>query len=456
MKTKLDVLLVNAPSPSAGAIISHRIHGLPPLGICYIATWLNNKGYPTRIFDFAITKNTISVFKEMVKNEQPSIIGISTSTETYKTGIRIAKAVKQFFPDCFIVLGGYHVSFEYESALSHNEIDCIVRGEGEITFEELCEVVLNQNGSIADIKGIAYRDNDKIVTTAERPFIPDLDILPIPDRSLFQLNEYSVPASISTSRGCPSRCIYCAATALSGGRYRMRSPERIIEEIKALVEMGFHRIQFVDDSLTISLPRLDKILDLILSNGLEITWDCESRVNGMTRNILEKMYSAGCRHIQFGVEAGSQKMLDSLKKGIKYEDIFNTIKNCRDIGIIPSSGLILGQPYDTKETMEETIQMGLKLQALGTRVMFSISTPFPGTEMYIRAKEMGLIIEEYDTDLYTTSYPVYSTKNFKTNDVRNAYYNAYKIIGENMQKNMARKNAAYAKQTRDAVASFQE
>jgi anaerobic magnesium-protoporphyrin IX monomethyl ester cyclase len=214
----LDVLLINAPSPNPGSILSHRVQGLPPLGICYIATFLNSKGYRAGLLDFYIRSVSMKDLLNSMNRDKPGIIGISTTTETYKSGMRLAGVIKQLSPSATVVMGGCHVTFEYEEALSSGNVDYAVRGEGEITFYELCNYLLRGEGDLKNINGISYMQDGRVVSNPAREFICDLDSLPFPDRSLFDLDKYSYPASISTSRGCPGRCIFCAAAALSGGR----------------------------------------------------------------------------------------------------------------------------------------------------------------------------------------------------------------------------------------------
>lgn len=426
----LDVLLVNSPSPNPGSILSHRIQGLPPLGINYIATWLNKKGYSTQLLDFYIRTVTLKDLKQILETKKPALIGISTTTETFKNGIRLAEYIKKSAPNTIVVMGGCHVTFEYESALTSGVIDYIIRGEGEITFEKLCDSILQDQGSIEEINGLSYIHDNKIVSNPDRAFISDLDLLPFPDRELLDIDKYSHPGSISTSRGCPGRCIFCAATALSGGRYRMRSAENVVEEMIYLKGLGFNHIQFIDDTLTADIRRLKKILRIIEEKELIISWAAESRVDVIDKDLLLKMSKAGCKSLQFGVEAGNQKMLDSLKKNITIQQIRNVFKWCKEVGIAPASCLIIGQPFDTKESINDTINIGLELQALGARIVFSISTPYPGTFMYNNADKLGIKIINSDTDCYTTQTPVYNSKYLSATEIQNYFYDACILLAK--------------------------
>ncbi|MFT4143482.1 MAG: radical SAM protein [Mobilitalea sp.] len=435
MMEAVDVLLINSPSPNPGSILSHRIQGLLPLGIGYIATVLNQNSFNAKLMDFYLKTVTRVTLLNFIEKHHPKIIGISTTTETYKNGLRLAEIIKSVASDTFVVMGGYHVTFEFEHALNTGFIDCIVRGEGEMTFLELCKYIINGEGKLEGIDGISYRKDNVVKSNADRKFICDLDKLPFPDRSLYDLKSYSVPCSISTSRGCPGRCIFCAAAGLSGGKYRIRSAGNVVEELEYLKGLGFDRVQIIDDTMTANLRRLNEFLILMKEKALGMHWACESRVDVVTKELLQRMYDAGCRSLQFGVEAGNQEMLDCLKKHITLEQIRNVFRWCNEIGIRAASCLIIGQPFDTPETIKQTIQIGLELQKMGAQIVFSISTPYPGTYMYNNTDEFGLEIIDFDTDNYTTQKAVYNTKNLSSIDIQNYFFDACISVGRTLTNN---------------------
>ncbi|QAA30384.1 B12-binding domain-containing radical SAM protein [Clostridium manihotivorum] len=422
--SKLDVLLINAPSPFPGSILSHRLQGLPPLGLGYIGTWLIRNNYSAKILDFYIKEVTIIDLESLIKSDYPKIIGISTTTETYKCGLAIAKHIKLIDSDIVVFMGGCHATFEYEDALKSGFIDLVVRHEGELIVKELCDYYIKGVGSLDKIKGISYISDGVIKKNQRKEFIENLDMLPFPDRRLYDLEKYAVPASISTSRGCPGRCIFCAATALSGGRYRVRTAENVIEEFKYLKSLGNNHIQIVDDTMTADVDRLHRLLKLLKEEKLGVTWNCESRVDIMTKELLKEMIECGCTSIQFGVETGSQEMLDCLRKSITIEQIRNTFLWAKELGISTATCLMIGQPYDTIETINKSIEFALELQSYGAKVVFSVSTPFPGTFMYNNPERVGIKIMDFDTDNYNTLTPVYDTDNFSREDIQKLYYDA--------------------------------
>lgn len=428
--SKLDLLLVNAPSAYPGSMLSHRIQGLPPLGLGYIATYLKKQGYNIQILDFYIRTVTLVELNNILKEKNPPVVGISTTTETYKCGIRIAEFIKNKWPHISIVMGGCHVSFEYEEALQHDCIDYVIRNEGEITFSELMDILIKRRGNLEEIDGLCYKNQGKVIVNRRRKFIENLDTLPFPDRSFFDMEAYSVPGSISTSRGCPGNCIFCAATALSGGRYRTRSAENIVSEFEYLRDLGCKHIQIIDDTMTADINRLNEFLNIMIQKKIGVSWNCESRVDIMTKDLMERMKEAGCISIQFGVEAGSQEMLDCLKKNVTIEQIENVFTWAKELRIATATCLIIGQPYDTFETIDTTVKFAKRLQELGAHVVFSVSTPYPGTYMYNHPDKLGLEILDKDLDNYTTQVPVYNTSHLSLEEIRGSFFDAFVSLGK--------------------------
>lgn len=428
---QIDVLYINAPSSYPGSMLSHRLQGLPPLGLGYLATYIKQFGYTAKILDFYLRNVTLVELSEILCNNTPKIVGISTTTETYNCGMRIAAYVKKNNSDITVIIGGCHVSFEYKDALDSGYVDYVIRNEGEITTKELLDYLIRGIGGIERIDGICYKNmSGEIIRNKNRKYIDDLDSLPIPDRLLYDLKSYTFPASISTSRGCPGNCIFCAATALSGGCYRIRSARSIINEFIYLKKMGFKHVNIIDDTMTANINRLNEFLDIMIEQKIDMNWNCESRVDIMTKSLLQKMKDAGCVTIQFGVEAGSQEMLDCLKKNVTMEQIRNVFRLAKELKINTATCLIIGQPYDTKDTIKNTVAFALELQNLGARVVFSVSTPYPGTFMYNNPDKLGLTIRDTDFDNYTTQIPVYDSSHLSLEEIRTAFFDAFVALGK--------------------------
>ena len=427
--TTLDVLLIAVPSPSPIMYYSNKFFGMPPLGLGYLATVLKKSNYIVDIFDMCIAHNTIELLLDVLSRKRAKVIGLSCTSESYSVALQLAKITKSIAKDCFVVMGGPHVSFSYESTLTKDEVDYIVINEGEISFKNLCDYLLDGKGNLEDIKGIAYTKGGKVVKNEEQPFITDLDALPFPDRSLFgDLSMYEVPATIVTSRGCPGACIFCSAGALSGRSYRMRSAVNIVDEYEYLRELGFKHVRIVDDAMTISKRRMYQLAEELNTRKLDMTWQCESRVDGITKEFLKKMKEAGLVEVQFGVESGSQRVLDSINKQISLEQIINAFKWCYEVGIRATTNIIIGLPSDDENSICDTLRLAERIIEYGGFVTSSVCTPFPGTPLLNDRVKYGINIIEHDLDLYTLQNPTFETKFMSMMDIRNAIYTVRKKL----------------------------
>ncbi|SHH74055.1 B12-binding domain-containing radical SAM protein [Clostridium grantii] len=421
---KVDLLLILAPSPNPSLNLGFNAQGMPPLGLGYIATYVSQFDYSVKILDLSIPENTIEDVLDMAVRTQSKLIGISTTTETFNSGILIAEKLKENNETQYIFMGGAHVTFKADAALKSGFIDIVIRGEGEIPTKELCDYFIKDKGNLDEIMGISYMSGEEIINNPDSVLIENLDELPFPDRKFFELDKYPHKGNCSTSRGCPGKCIFCAASGLAGGKYRMRSATSIVAEFEYLKSIGCNHIDIVDDTMTASIKRLDELLNILIEKELGVTWYCESRVDVITKELLIKMKKAGLRIIQFGVEAGNQKMLDCLKKNITIGQIENVFNWCKELEIPAITNMILGQPYDTKESIEDTITLAKKIVSFEAYVNFTICTPFPGTYMWDHYEELHIKIVENNLDKYTTFFPVIETKDFTANEIRNIYYKA--------------------------------
>jgi SAM-dependent methyltransferase len=299
-------------------------------------------------------------------------------------------------------MGGPHVTLAAQDTLEHfDDVDIIVRGEGELTIVEIMDC-LNNDGDLGEVLGISYRDTrGHIVHNANRPLIQDLDELPLPARHLLPMERYTrtldtpqgyLPlTTIYTSRGCPYRCSFCSTTLVWGKRWRARSSLKIIEEIETLSrDYGVRAFWFVDDAFTVQRRRVIEFCDLILERGLDIYWTCESRVDVVDYDLLSKMQSAGCCHISYGIESGSQHILDkAVKKGITLTQAENMSRWCSELGIKQRAFFSFSYPDETMEDVKETIQFRSKITA-EVKPMMPIMI-LPGTEIEEVAIRKGVL-----------------------------------------------------------------
>jgi len=422
-----DILLVQPPSPDPMREHVQNTISCPPLGLGYIASVLIICGFDLEIIDADILHIDAERLRSEIQRHDPKIVGISASTQTYKNALKVARISKETNPEIKTVLGGPHVTFTFEECLSHPQVDIVVRNEGELTMLELCRLVLKKSiGRLEGIKGITYRENGKVISNLARPLIHDLDALPFPAKHLLPLHLYKIPGNIITGRGCPGKCIFCAAAAMSGGAYRFRSAENVIAEMKTTIELfGIKFFFIVDDTFTV-LPERTKVIchglrKLSAELGSDIQWACESRVDTVSKGLLMEMAQAGCTGIQYGVESGSQRILNSIRKAITIEQIENAVRWASEAGIGPVCSFMVPHPQDSRETINETKKLLMKLRRMGALTVVGVTTPFPGTYLYTHSADLGITLISNDTDEHNLVTPVITTENLTVDEIREAY-----------------------------------
>jgi len=426
----MKILLVNPPIPTES--FSSKLI-TQPLGLAYLAAVLEKNGYKVQIEDMPALKANYAHLANVIEKEQPDIVGITCSTLTFKKAIQCGMVAKKVNPNIKVVMGGPHVTFtDVETLERYPCVDIIVRGEGEYTFLELVQK-LEKNENINNVLGITYRENNAVKRNSDRPLIPNLDELTFPARHLLPLKNYETfgmkcPSfSVLSSRGCPYTCRYCVVRKIFGNRYRERSPENVLDEIEEIINTyGVTHISFVDDIFTIKPKNTEKFCELIKKRGLEFTWDCETRVDKVSKSLLRKMRDAGCGTIYYGVESGDPSILRKMGKKIQLAQTIKAFRWTQEANISTVASVILFYPGETKNTLNRTLNFIKKLNP--DIVQFNIATPFPGTDFYEEVKKGGLI-SETDWSKFDILSPVYELPDFTRQEMRNiwgqAYFNFY-------------------------------
>lgn len=420
----------------------------PALGILSLATVLQFNGYEVQIIDLFNEPISKEDFLKRMEIEKPKVVGISVYTENIAMAIAFAKLIKSKFPEIKILLGGPHVSLVDTEFKLHNCIDFIIINEGEGSIIELTEAILTNEAVIkySDIIGIKYRKNGIVYENKSRDFIRDLDLIPIPKREFFDIIKYKNNAFINvySSRGCPSKCIYCAAGALSGNNYRVRNIENVFLEMIMIENIiGPKCLSIIDDSFTILKNRIQHFIELIKIYKPKFSWNCESRINNMNKDLLKQMAECNCIAIQYGIESGSQEVINKIKKNINLELALELIDETIKNGIMVAVGFILGHYCDTNETMMQTINLIKDLKSrYGGQIEIAISynTPFPGTYQYIHREELGIKLVSMDYIRYSMLEPVVYTDQFSVDDQRNWMYEARDIRFKTLNTIMEYKN----------------
>lgn len=418
----LDLMLIFPPTPTP-MTYGAKINSMEPLGIAYITAYLQKNGLTNiEYYNWWTEQLNRPTIEKYLKLHKPKVIGISAMTDNFQNGMRISQIAKELDPEVKIIVGGPHATFEDENILKqYLYIDYIVRGEGEITMLELMKYLLYGEGSINQICGITYRYEDSIARNSDRQLIENLDVLPFPKRNKLPLNSF---VGIQTSRGCVGKCIFCCASLLSGGKYRMRSAENVVDEIEVLYRNKVQSFFFQDDTVTVDIKRLNLIIDLLHERKLDIIWRAESRVDVLAKNlwIIDKMYDSGCSGLQFGIESGSQKMLDELRKNIRIEDVLKVVRYTIKVGIPVTCSFLIGHPFETESSIFETLEFAKYIAEMGASVGLSTVCPYPGTEIRRNSKEYGLVIKDTQFQDYTTLNAIMDTPYLTADKIRRLAY----------------------------------
>ena len=428
----MNILLVNPPYIEDVYHTNRPYFLMGPLGLLYLGTYMKVKGIKTEILDANALRLSIDQTVSRILEKKFDVVGITCVTKTFPTAKKIAEKLKQR-SNRTIIFGGPHVTFMAEEILQKcDSIDFIVKGEGEISlFELLMQLERGEEANLPDVKGIAFKVNGRVVDTGRRDLIKDLDLVPIPDRSLINSHLYFPSpifnrgykgkqySTIITSRGCHENCSFCASRAF-WGRIRIRKPENILEEMKYLIsEFGVKHIDFLDDTFTLTKKRISDICTMILDEKMDVNWTCYSRVDSIDFQVAKLMKLSGCFGIQFGIESGNEKILKRINKNATKEDARYAVKCVRKAGIKVQGDFMIGLPGDTKETIMETFRFAKELK-LNT-VLFSITLPLPGTLLYEEASRA----KAFDS----TKYDIHKSEDKTITDIyrhiqRNYYLNA--------------------------------
>jgi radical SAM superfamily enzyme YgiQ (UPF0313 family) len=338
------------------------------------------------------------------------VVCVGAMTVEMPRALRVAGIAKEEL-DAAVVFGGPHPTVCADEVMGFEDVDFVVVGEGEYTVCELVEA-LEGRRNLQDVKGLVYRDQGRIVHNPRREPISELDALPFPARELFALDEvlsnpvtnFPLPSPslhLFASRGCPFECKFCqpCLDEIFGRRVRYRSVENVFEEIEYLVER--YRIRgfmLEDDTLTVNRGWVERFCEEMVQRGLseELSWYCHSRADTVDRETVRMLKDAGCISVCFGIESGSQRVLDILRKDTTEQQSWDAIRLCKEVGLVVVANIMVGTPGETLEDLEKTVRL-----VEGTQpelVFVGITTPTPGTYLFEEAAEEGLIQAEQWTD----------------------------------------------------------
>ena len=418
-----------------------RNNYMPPLGLLSIASMLKLHGYNVEIIDLSVRNCRTEDINEIIESIRPMLIGFSVYTENVDATFNMCRYFKRRYPNIPIVLGGPHPTLEPEYCMRKRYVDFISRGDGEQSALELLEAIRTDQRLIRfeDINGLIYLDeNGQYQYGGERRNLENLDLLPVINRDFIPEAYESITPTVYSSRGCPGRCIYCAAPSMSGGKYRIRDIENVFLETMLVTKRcgGSREIFYIDDTFTVFRDRVERFIELCENSSTKIIWRCESRVDALFKSsdLLEGMKRAGCRRIQFGIESGNQAVLDKIRKNMKLSEAREIVDKTIQCGIPVAASFMFGHYCDTVETMNDTLLLMEEFKRkYGSMidVVYGLNTPFPGTYQYDNLEKLGMhfTVQSYaQLDMYG---PVIKTENFDAKTQLDFYARAGKLMASN-------------------------
>ena len=435
----VDILFVNPPAPDGGIWIrsQHRVgrrsrEGMiwPQVSLAQMAALFPD--YRVEVVDAIPLRMDWATFERLLEEKRPRYYVTQVTAPTLRNDMYGAFLARSLGATT-IGFGTHVTPIPRETMRAFPSLDFVLRGEPELTLRELVDTLeranLKSQGwwpgvepefaerlrrlfaeadpgwqpawlnpepetcNLKHIKGLVWRDGNGIVVNPDRPFISNLDDLPLPRHDLLPLETYRAPlvrspyAFVVTSRGCPGGCRFCIKHVSYGRSVRVRSPENILAELEFLVGLGIRSVNMYADLFTVSREQVVGLCELILERGLRLPWTCNSRVDFVDPEMLRLMGQAGCKWISWGIESGSEEVLRRAQKGIKLEQVQRALRWSREAGIRNWGYFIIGLPGETEETIQETIRFAKRLPL--DLVLFHIAAPYPGSPLFFDVVKEG-------------------------------------------------------------------
>ena len=383
-----------------------RVMGFPPIGIMSLSSVLKQAGHECVMFDQANPDTPNDVIIEEIKRCKPDLVGLSfLSTTSYPYAKMLARKIRLADSTVKLAFGGVFASLNAGLVkLQCSEVDFVCRGDGEQLLLDLLAHLNDPEG----VAGLTWMKDGLVINNPGRPMERQLDQWPFPDRESLKLDfvesmPLDVPAVLSmerfttmqTSRGCPWPCIFCDIPIFNEGKWRARSAQHVVNELKYLEAQGYGAVYFVDDHFLLQPKRIEAICNGVIDAGLRIQWGIEGRVDSVAQHLFPVMAKAHCRTVMFGIESGSQKILDRLKKEQSLEEVSTAVKNAKKAGIEIVHGFFtVGNPGETVADMQATFDFAAKLP-LDT-FGFNRLCVYRGTPLWQEYVKRGLVSDVTD------------------------------------------------------------
>jgi radical SAM superfamily enzyme YgiQ (UPF0313 family) len=383
----------------------------PPLGLCYLGAVARRAGHDVCLIDAEAEGKGLPQIVEQARRFRPDLVGITATSPIFDNARALARALREAIGDVITVLGGAHATVLPQVALEEGrELDLVVFGEGESTFEDLLAAA--QDGqSWERVAGLAWRRSGEVILNRARGFCSALDRLPWPDRSLLDLDRYTwgVPGigvrrftTVMTSRGCPFGCIFCSQRTVFGRKVRFRSPENILAELEEIVgRLGIRHVAFIDDTLTLKRDRIVALCEGILARRLELTWEGWTRAEYVDEDLMRLMRRAGFVRISFGIESGDPAIQRIIRKNVRLDRLHGAYRAAKRAGIETRASAMLGHPTETWTTALRTIRFVRSLKDCD-QLYLNVAVPYPGTPFHemARSGEGGIRLLTEDLSAY--------------------------------------------------------
>jgi radical SAM superfamily enzyme YgiQ (UPF0313 family) len=412
-------------------VVRSLFYNSPPLGLAYLASTLEARGDTVTITDCPVERLTTEELPARAAQLKPDLIGLTATTTYFDTARESARQLRLALPDVPIVLGGPHINANPDALLDEPAFTLAALGEGEITLREIAARIEAQQPA-DDVPGVVRPVNGSLRFAVPRPFLDDLDALPLPARHLLPLRRYRpmpndqhrLPkTAMISSRGCPFACTFCDKS-IFGTRYRSHGPDRIVAEMHELTERhGVRDIAFVDSTFTPNRARVERVLDAMAANPPRATWTCSCRANVLDEDLLRRMRALGCWRVRVGIESGNEEILASICKGITKQDVADTVRLADRLGFRVKAFFIVGHPGETRRTIEDSISFALSLPI--TDVTVQINTPLRGTPQFAEAARHGTFTTD-DRRQYSFFQPVFVPHGMTADELLAAHRRFYR------------------------------
>ncbi len=415
----LNILLIIPPTDLAASYgnLKDFSNPVPSLGLAYLASMLRREGHQVSILDAYVREMSVEQVVQHVASQRPNVVGLSVLTTSAGVSEQVLIALSQTLPEVKRVAGNMHAAIFYEDYVKQGLVDAVVFREGEYTMLELVQA-WETGADLAGVQGIAFSRDGQVVVNAPRPFIDNLDELPFPAWDLYDYSLYKTDprtavkgfekqheTQILATRGCPNQCTFCSSRTdrSLGSRYRMRSPQNIVDEIECMLDLlGSHVFSFMDLAFPLVQKHAMAVCDGIIARGLhrKVVWFTECRVKPLEMEMLVKMKEAGCVRLCFGIESGNDSTLRRLKKAFTVQDIRRAVKMAHQAGLEVDGMFMLGLPGESMEEARQTVRLASEINV--RFAIFNLFVPYPGCLLYDELNEQNTI--HYQSWLDFSSY----------------------------------------------------